>query len=72
MIIEFFNKQKNIKLINCFSNEGGDWKDTKLTYSDNKIEVKFTEKFLPRRGRINCSMNDKDGWRWLGTQFTLN
>ena len=38
----------------------------------NKIEVIFSEKFLPRRGRINCSMQDKDGWRWFGTQFTLN
>ena len=38
----------------------------------DKIEVIFTEKFLPRRGRINCSMQDKDGWRWFGTQFTLN
>ena len=72
MKIEFFKDQKNIKLINCFSNEGGDWKDSKIKYLDNKIEVLFTEKFLPRRGRVNCSMNDKQGWRWLGTQFTLN
>ena len=72
IIIEFFNEQKNLNLINCFSNEGGDWKDSKLKYIDNKIEVILTEKFLPRRGRINCSMNDNDGWRWFGTQFTLN
>ena len=72
MIIEFFDEQKNIKLINCFSNEGGNWKDSKLEYMDSKIKVIFTEKFLPRRGRINCSMNYKDGWRWFGTQFTLN
>ena len=42
------------------------------SYKKDKIEVIFTEKFLPRRGRINCSMQDKDGWRWFGTQFTLN
>ena len=72
MSIEFFESQKNINSINCFSNEGGNWKDTKLNYQDNKIEVIFTEKFLPRRGRINCSIKDEDGWRWLGTQFTLN
>ena len=41
-------------------------------YFDNKIEVVFSEKFLPRRGRINCSMKDNYGWRWFGTQFTLN
>ena len=72
MIIEFFNEQKNINSINCFSNEGGDWKKSKLKYFENKIEVLFEEKFIPRRGRINCSMQDEDGWKWLGTQFTLN
>ncbi len=72
MIIEFFEQQKNINLINCFSNEGGDWKDTTLNYLENKIEVYFKEKFLPRRGRINCSIKDKDGWKWFGAQFTLN
>ena len=72
LIIEFFNEQTNISKINCFSNEGGEWKNSKLNYKDNKIEVVFSEKFLPRRGRINCSMQDNEGWRWLGTQFTLN
>ncbi len=72
LIIEFFNGQPNIDKINCFSNEGGEWKNSKLNYKKDKIEVIFTEKFLPRRGRINCSMQDEDGWRWLGTQFTLN
>ena len=72
LIIEFFNNQPNINKINCFSNEGGEWKDSKLKYKNNRIEVIVTEKFLPRRGRINCSMQDEDGWRWFGTQFTLN
>ena len=72
LIIEFFNEQTNISKINCFSNEGGEWKNSKLNYKDNKIEVVFSEKFLPRRGRINCSMKDNEGWRWFGTQFTLN
>ena len=72
LVIEFFNDQPEINKINCFSNEGGDWKNTKLNYKKDKIEVIFNEKFLPRRGRINCSMQDKDGWRWFGTQFTLN
>ena len=72
LIIEFFNDQTEINKINCFSNEGGNWKNSKLKYKKNKIEVIFTERFKPRRGRINCSMQDKDGWRWLGTQFTLD
>ena len=72
LVIEFFNNQPNINKINCFSNEGGEWKNSQLKYKKNKIEVIFKEKFLPRRGRINCSMQDKDGWRWFGSQFTLN
>ncbi|MDC3082491.1 polysaccharide deacetylase family protein [Candidatus Pelagibacter sp.] len=72
LIIEFFNDQPKINKINCFSNEGGDWKNSKINYKKDKIEIIFTEKFLPRRGRINCSMQDKDEWRWFGTQFTLN
>ena len=72
LVIEFFNDQQKIDKINCFSNEGGEWKNSQLKYKENKIEVIFTEKFLPRRGRINCSMQDKEGWRWFGSQFTLN
>ena len=29
------------------------------------------EAFLPRRGRINCSLNDNGKWRWFGTQFII-
>ena len=70
--IEFFKEQKNLDLINCFSNEGGNWKNSKIKYLSDKIEILLSEKFLPRRGRINCSMKDVDGWKWLGTQFVLN
>ena len=35
------------------------------------MKVKFNDKFIPRRGRINCSLNDNGKWRWLGTQFTI-
>ena len=72
LVIEFFKDQPKIDKINCFSNEGGVWKNSQLKYKKDKIEVNFTEKFLPRRGRINCSMQDKGRWRWFGTQFTLN
>ena len=70
--INFFEEQKNIKNINCFSNEGGNWKDAKLKFDNNKLYINLNEKFKPRRGRINCSLNDKKGWRWFGIQFTLN
>ena len=71
MIIEFFKKQKNIKNINCFSDEGSGWKKSKISFEENILNVNFTDKFKFRRGRINCSLNDDDGWRWLGIQFSI-
>ena len=38
---------------------------------DQKLIVNFREKFLFRRGRINCSLNDNEGWRWFGLQFSV-
>tara|TARA_Y100000816_G_C26025830_1_gene536842 strand:+ start:56 stop:1114 length:1059 start_codon:yes stop_codon:yes gene_type:complete len=69
--INFFSKQKNLDKINCYSNEGNDWKKTNLKIIDNKLFINFSEKFLFRRGRINCSLNDEEGWKWLGIQFTI-
>ena len=71
IIIEFFDEQKNIKNINCYSNDGGNWKKTNLEFQKQILKINFKEKFLPRRGRINCSLNDNGTWRWFGTQFTV-
>ncbi len=72
MSIEFFKNQKNLKNINCFSDEGNEWHKTKLELKNQIIFMKFNEKFTFRRGRINCSLKDESGWRWLGMQFTIN
>ena len=50
--IEFFKEQKNINLINCFSNEGGEWKNSKLNYLDNFIKIELDEKFLPEEEEL--------------------
>ena len=71
MIIEFFNEQKNLNNINCFSNEGKTWKKSKIKLENNKLFIKFTDRFSFRRGRVNCSVNDELGWRWLGIQFSI-
>jgi len=71
LVIKFFKEQKNIKNITCYSNDGGEWKKTNLNFEKNFMKVKFDNKFIPRRGRINCSLNDNGKWRWLGTQFTI-
>ena len=69
--IEFFDNQKNIDKITCYSNDGGNWKKSNLKIEQNTLIINFDEKFLPRRGRINCSLNDNGKWRWFGTQFTV-
>ncbi len=71
IIVEFFKEQKNLKNITCYSNDGGNWKKTNLDFDDNNLKIKINEKFLPRRGRINCSLNENGKWRWFGTQFTV-
>ena len=71
LIIEFFNEQKNLNLINCFSDDGNNWSKTNSKINDQKLFINFKEKFLFRRGRINCSLNDTEGWRWLGLQFSV-
>ena len=71
-IVEFFENQKNLNNINCYSNEGGVWEKSKIKFNDSKLSIEFREPFLPRRGRINCSLNDNGKWRWFGTQFIVN
>ena len=70
-IIEFFKNQKNLEQINCFSDEGKGWDKSVTELIDNKLYIKFRDKFNFRRGRINCSLNDDIGWRWLGMQFSI-
>ena len=70
-IIEFFEEQKNLDKINCFSDEGNNWDKSKINLVENKLYIEFREKFSFRRGRINCSLNDDIGWRWLGIQFSI-
>ena len=72
MVINFFSKQKNLDKISCYSNEGGTWEKTNFELENNKLNIFFREKFKERRGRINCSLRDIEGWRWLGAQFSIN
>ncbi len=69
--VEFFKEQKNLSYINCYSNEGNKWEKSKIKIDNNKLSIEFREPFVPRRGRINCSLNDNGKWRWFGTQFTV-
>ena len=69
--VEFFEKQKNLNNINCFSDEGNQWEKSNVAFSKNILNINFREKFLFRRGRINCSLNDNGIWRWFGVQFSI-
>jgi hypothetical protein len=69
--VEFFKEQKNITDINCFSDEGNEWKKSNTYFNENILNIKFREKFTFRRGRVNCSLNDSGIWRWFGVQFSI-
>ena len=69
--IDFFENQKNINNINCFSDEGNKWEKSNINFNKKKLNLIFREKFNFRRGRINCSLNDNGVWRWLGVQFSV-
>ena len=72
--IEFQNEIRNLKMINCFSNEGNKWRNSKISFLEkNILEIKIEEKFIGERGRINCSLKESDGfWRWLGIQYVVS
>ena len=69
--VEFFKEQKNLSNINCYSNEGDVWEKSKTNFANNSLTIEFREPFKPRRGRINCSLNDDGIWRWFGIQFPI-
>ena len=69
--VEFFEEQKNINNINCFSDEGNKWEKSNVIIQKNTLKIKFRDKFLFRRGRINCSLNDNGVWRWFGVQYSV-
>ena len=73
VIVEFYDDQKNIKLLNCYSNELNSWKKSEIEFLDTyKIKIKLIGKFTTERGRINCSLGEEGGyWRWLGMQFVV-
>ena len=69
--VNFFKEQKNLDNISCFSDEGNKWEQSNIFFDKNTLKIKFRDKFLFRRGRINCSLNDNGIWRWFGVQFSV-
>ena len=70
-LVEFFDEQKNLHSINCFSDEGNEWGKSNINFDQNTLNLNFRGKFNFRRGRINCSLNDDGLWRWFGVQFSV-
>ena len=71
--ITFFKDSANLKNINCYSNEENKWRKSKIEIvSDTELKILLDGKFITERGRINCSLREKNGqWRWLGLQFVI-
>ena len=45
--VKFFNKQNNIKNINCYSNELDKWERSNIILNDNTLTIKFRGPFVP-------------------------
>ena len=69
--VEFFKEQQNLNNINCFSDEGNQWEKSDIYLDKITLNINFRDKFIFRRGRINCSLNDNGVWRWFGVQFSI-
>ena len=71
--VKFYNHLKNLKNINCFSNEEDKWRNSIIEFTDNfNLSINLEGKFTTERGRINCSLREKDNfYRWLGIQFVI-
>jgi peptidoglycan/xylan/chitin deacetylase (PgdA/CDA1 family) len=71
--IDFFENLIDVGNINCYSNEGNIWKKSDIQFiNKNEILILLKEKFKSERGRINCSLLEKNGkWRWLGIQYVV-
>ena len=72
--IEFYENINNLNQTTCFSNEGNRWRSSKVNFEEkNTLEINIAEKFIGERGRINCSLKEKNNfWRWLGIQFVIS
>ena len=73
VVIDFFPNIENLKQINCYSNEENQWRKSKINFlGKNKINILLDGKFTTERGRINCSLQEENGyWRWLGLQYVV-
>ena len=72
--IEFYQDINDLKSLNCYSNEGNKWRQSKISFlSETLLSINIKEKFIGERGRINCSLRDSSGyWRWIGIQFVVS
>ena len=69
--VVFYEAQKNLNQIQCYSNDNNEWKKSEVSLNKNILYISIKNKFITERGRINCSLNDLLGWRWLGIQYVI-
>jgi peptidoglycan/xylan/chitin deacetylase (PgdA/CDA1 family) len=47
--VEFFENQKNLNNINCYSNEGNTWAKSNTNFLNNKLTIKFRDTFHSKK-----------------------
>ena len=71
MKVRIFSKNKKLIILIVFQMRVSGWDKSNLEIENNILKIKFRDKFNTRRGRVNCSIKDDQGWRWFGVQFVL-
>ena len=51
--------------------ETADFLKSNTNFNNQVLTIEFRGPFSPRRGRVNCSLNDEGIWRWFGVQFSV-
>ena len=59
LIVEFFDEQKNIKDINCYSNDGGNWKKSNLKFVSNDLIITYLTDCVKRLQEIFIKIKDE-------------
>ena len=70
-LLNFLIIKKILKILIVFQMKEINGKNQYTSLNNNILKIKFRDKFLFRRGRINCSLNDDGIWRWFGVQFSV-
>ena len=64
--------EEHAKKINCFVFDKKGKVESDIFKFNERIEIRLNRNLEEGRSRLNCTVNEKEGWRWFGHQFYIN